>query len=146
MLILSLRVSRRIPYCHLWCAASNHFTFNTEMFHAPYRIVDKTCASYYGFIAILLNILIWEILCSPHPTPMKTKYGMQSLHFYAKFHLDQYIHCLKKVYHPTTNDKFNSSCSIPVIFGTHLLRKYAIKRWFIFHLTCLVFIPYLGKL
>ena len=27
-----------------------------------------------------------------------------------------YILCLKKWYHPTTNDNFNSSCPIPVIF------------------------------
>jgi len=26
--------------------------------------------------------------------------------------------CLKKGYHPTTNDNFNNSCPIPVIFGT----------------------------
>jgi len=26
--------------------------------------------------------------------------------------------CLKKVYHPTTNYNFNSTCPIPVIFGT----------------------------
>jgi len=26
----------------------------------------------------------------------------------------------KKVYHPTTNDNFNNSCPIPVIFGTNI--------------------------
>jgi len=28
--------------------------------------------------------------------------------------------CLKKGYHPTTNDNFNSSCPIPVIFCTNI--------------------------
>jgi len=28
--------------------------------------------------------------------------------------------CLKKVYHTTTNDNFNRSCLIPVIFGTYI--------------------------
>ena len=28
--------------------------------------------------------------------------------------------CLKKGYHPTTNDNFNNSCPIPVIFGTNI--------------------------
>jgi len=28
--------------------------------------------------------------------------------------------CLKKGYHPTTNDNFKSSCLIPVIFGTNI--------------------------
>ena len=34
--------------------------------------------------------------------------------------------CLKNGHHPTTNDKFNNSCPIPVIFGTNI-SKYAIK-------------------
>jgi len=29
-----------------------------------------------------------------------------------------YTLCCKKVYHPTTNDNFNGSNPIPVIFGT----------------------------
>ena len=28
--------------------------------------------------------------------------------------------CLKKGYHPTTNDNFNNSCPIPVMFGTNI--------------------------
>jgi len=28
--------------------------------------------------------------------------------------------CLKKGYHPTTNDNFNNSCLIPVVFGTNI--------------------------
>jgi len=28
--------------------------------------------------------------------------------------------CLKKGYHPTTNDNFNNSCPILVIFGTNI--------------------------
>jgi len=31
-----------------------------------------------------------------------------------------YTLCLKKGYHPTTNDNFYSSCPIPVIFGTNI--------------------------
>jgi len=31
-----------------------------------------------------------------------------------------YIHCLKKGYHPTTNDNFNNSRRIPLIFGTNI--------------------------
>jgi len=31
-----------------------------------------------------------------------------------------YIHCLKKVYHPTTKDNFNSDSPIPIIFGTNI--------------------------
>jgi len=30
------------------------------------------------------------------------------------------IHCLKKSYHPTTNDNFNSDCLILIIFGTNI--------------------------
>jgi len=31
------------------------------------------------------------------------------------------LHCVsKKGYHPTTNDNFNNSCPIPVIFGTNI--------------------------
>jgi len=30
------------------------------------------------------------------------------------------VHCLKKGYHPTTNDNFNNSCPIPVIFCTNI--------------------------
>jgi len=40
--------------------------------------------------------------------------------------------CLKKVYHPTTNDNFTICCPIPINFGTILLSKYAIERWFNF--------------
>jgi len=37
------------------------------------------------------------------------------------------LHCVsKKEYRPTTNDNFNNSCPIPVIFGTNI----AIERWF----------------
>ena len=32
----------------------------------------------------------------------------------------KYTLCLKKGYHPTTNDIFNNSCPIPVIFGTDI--------------------------
>jgi len=32
-----------------------------------------------------------------------------------------YIHCLsKEVYHPTTNENFNNTCPISVIFGTNI--------------------------
>jgi len=31
-----------------------------------------------------------------------------------------YTLCLKKGYHPNTNDNFNNSCPIPVIFGTNI--------------------------
>jgi len=43
----------------------------------------------------------------------------------------------KKVYHPTSNYNFNSSCPIRVIFGTVinlLLSKYAVERLFYFPL------------
>jgi len=32
-----------------------------------------------------------------------------------------YILCLKKGYHPTTNNNFNSRCSIRVIFGINIV-------------------------
>jgi len=32
----------------------------------------------------------------------------------------KYTLCLKKGYHQTTNDNFNNSCPIPVIFGTNI--------------------------
>jgi len=35
----------------------------------------------------------------------------------------------KKGYHPTTNNNFNNSCSIPVIFGITTASKYAIESW-----------------
>jgi len=56
-----------------------------------------------------------------------------------------YTLCLKKRYHPTTNDNFNNSCRIPIIFVQILLSKYAIERWF--NIPPLLFIvrPYLGK-
>jgi len=39
----------------------------------------------------------------------------------SKTSLGIYIHCVsKKGYHPTTNDNFNSSCPIPVIFGVNI--------------------------
>jgi len=31
-----------------------------------------------------------------------------------------YTLCLKKGYHPTTNDNFNNSCLIPVVYGTNI--------------------------
>jgi len=31
--------------------------------------------------------------------------------------------CLKKWYHPITNDNFNNSCPIPVIFGTNITER-----------------------
>jgi len=42
------------------------------------------------------------------------------------------IHCVSKkdTMHPTTNDNFNNSCPIPVIFGKILLSKYAVEKWF----------------
>ena len=54
---------------------------------------------------------------------------------------------LKKGYHPTTNDNLNNSSPIPVIF----LYKYCwvnipSKGCLIYHLTCLLYVPYLGKL
>jgi len=51
----------------------------------------------------------------------------------------------QKRYHPTTNDNFNNSCRIPIIFVQILLSKYAIERWF--NIPPLLFIvrPYLGK-
>jgi len=33
---------------------------------------------------------------------------------------DVFTLCLKKGYHPITNDNFNNSCPIPVIFGTNI--------------------------
>ena len=43
-----------------------------------------------------------------------------------------YTLCLKKGYHPTTNDNFNNSCPIPVILLSVQisLGKYAIEWWF----------------
>jgi len=34
--------------------------------------------------------------------------------------LGLYTPCFKKGYHPTTNDNFNNSCPISVIFGTYI--------------------------
>jgi len=31
--------------------------------------------------------------------------------------------CPEKVYHPTTNDNFNSTCPIPVIFGANITQR-----------------------
>jgi len=36
------------------------------------------------------------------------------------FYFYVYTLCLKKGYHPTTNDNFNNSCRILVIFGTNI--------------------------
>jgi len=54
--------------------------------------------------------------------------------------------CLKKGYHPTTNDNFNNSCPIPVIFG----KKYCWVNMpsndgLTYHLTCLLYVRYLRK-
>jgi len=54
----------------------------------------------------------------------------------------------KKGYHPTTIDNFNYSCPIPVIFFWY---KYCwvnmpLKGGLIYHLTCLLYVPYLQKL
>ena len=53
-------------------------------------------------------------------------------------HLWMYIHCLKKGYHPTTNDNFNNSCPIPVIFGGF---RYLSRPYYILELTN----PWLGN-
>ena len=34
----------------------------------------------------------------------------------------------KKRYHPTTNNNFNSSCSIPVIFGTNIPERICYQK------------------
>jgi len=51
----------------------------------------------------------------------------------------------QKGYHPTTNHNFNNSCRIPVIFGTNIAEKIS-KGGLIYHLTYLLYAPYLGKL
>jgi len=58
---------------------------------------------------------------------------------------DQIVTCIhtvlhKKSYPPTFTNNFNSSCPIPVIFGI-----VPSKGGLIFHLTCLVYMPYRGK-
>jgi len=63
--------------------------------------------------------------------------------------LDHPVHCVSKnVQHTTINNNFNSSCPIPVIFGTNIydMGEYTIEKWVISHFTCLVYIPYIGKL
>ena len=53
---------------------------------------------------------------------------------------------LKKRYHPTTNDNFNRCCPIPVIFCINITENMPLKGGLFSHLTCSVYMPYLGKL
>jgi len=73
--------------------------------------------------------------------------GSASFHIIFLLYLIYSTPCLKKVYHPTANDSFNSSCPIPVIFVEILLSEYAIKGSLISHLTYLahMYIPYPWK-
>ena len=50
--------------------------------------------------------------------------------------------CLKKGYHPTTNDNFNNNCPIPVIFGTNIA-KYICQRKRVWYTTSPVYCTYL---
>lgn len=56
-------------------------------------------------------------------------------HEFEMWHNIQYINlCLKKVNHLTTNDKFNSDCTIPIILQQILLSEYVIRMLFNFSL------------
>jgi len=60
-----------------------------------------------------------------------------------------YTLCLKKVhvYHPTTNYKFNNCCPISIILWyEYYWVTMPLNSGLISHLTCLMYIPYLGKL
>ena len=48
----------------------------------------------------------------------KTSLQSYTSHLLSRLCDCYYTLCCKKVYHPTLNDNFNSSCPIPVIFGT----------------------------
>jgi len=55
----------------------------------------------------------------------------------------QHIHCIKKVYYPTTNNDFNSSCLIPVIFATNIAER--ICHWnviFLYHMLNVHTLPW----
>ena len=51
---------------------------------------------------------------------------------------------LQKVYQPTFND--NDNGPIPVIFGAVITDQMAPKDCIIYHLSCLVYVSYPGKL
>jgi len=44
--------------------------------------------------------------------------------------------CLKKGYHPTTDNNFNNSCRFPVIFGQPFVKRFAVCYWTVV-LSCL---------
>jgi len=56
-----------------------------------------------------------------------------------------HIHCLSKICHPTTNNILTVVVGFHKFFEQILLSEYAIKNGLI-SLTCLVYVPYLGKL
>ena len=42
---------------------------------------------------------------------------------YPTVRVDLKIHYVSKKYHPTTNDNFNTSCPITIIFGTNITER-----------------------
>ena len=79
-------------------------------------------------------------------SPPSTQHGTQFLLIF-KLHSCIYTVSQEKGYHPTTNDNFNNSCWIPVIFWYKYYWVYVpSKGGLMYHITCLMYVPYLGKL